>query len=83
MSTPVRCSDCARVRHHAPGAGAWTDHPALIPGEVEVICVECLDERKRRARRITAVKDDELLRKRRRGYGSAPEGEDEFRGFRN
>jgi hypothetical protein len=42
---PVRCSVCKRVRFHTPGAGIWTLHPEPIPGEVTVLCHECVEAR--------------------------------------
>lgn len=38
----VRCARCRRVRFHSPNAGVWQKHDEPMPGEVSVICRDCL-----------------------------------------
>ena len=77
---PVRCCRCARVRRVADGD--WDMHPGKLAGEVLGECKTCLDASLEGQKRDYWRKYQAVERKKAKGYGPAPEGEDVFSPFR-
>ena len=80
MILPVRCCRCARVRL-AP-AEDWQDHPGKLEGEVLGECKTCLDASLTSQVNESWRRYNKVERKKAKGYGPAPEGEDVFKGMR-
>ena len=79
---PARCIRCHRVRFHTPGPGVWTDHPAKLNGEVEVICATCGELRRQLQAQKYGRECRRTARRAAKGYGPAKAGEDVFQGFK-
>ena len=78
MSTLVcQCQHCGRVRI----GNEWTRDASVAP-DVVVHCPTCGELRLRQSALRYAREGRALLRRRAKGYGPAPEGVDDFDGFR-
>jgi len=76
-----RCEHCKAVRL-APG-NSWEYHPGPVAlGEVPATCSLCAEQRRAEAERAYWSALREAERRKRRGFGPAPEGTDSFEGFR-